>query len=334
MLRIGNIQIKQPYVMAPIAGYTDSPFRRMVTGSGAGLVYTELISADALVHKNKKTLMLMKYSPEEKPVTVQLLGKNAGILAEAAGMAMDAGADIVDLNLGCPAHNVVSNGAGAALLKKPELVREIAAAMRKALAIPFTIKARTGWDEDSKNILQIVDIANEQGVDAIAIHLRTRAMGFKKGIDMQSLIEAVRRSKVPVIGNGDITAPQDAKHMMAASGCAGVMVGRGALGAPWIFGMIIDYMQDRGFVLPSLPSIRETVLNHLHFMVEFYGETKGVKLFRKHLVHYSRGGPASPLLHARHSSDFRAKAVIIDKLEPLIKLINGYFDYLMEVDRV
>lgn len=334
MLNIGHIQLDSPLVMAPIAGYTDSPFRRIVKATGAGLVYTELISADALVHTNKKTLLLLQHSPEEKPLSVQLLGKDPGILVKASEIAVALGADIIDLNLGCPAHNVVNNGAGSALLKKPELVKEILTAMRKALKVPFTIKTRTGWDSSSKNILQIVALANEQGVDAMAIHLRTKAEGFKKGIDMQSLIDAVRHSRIPVIGNGDIITPLDAKNMMDESGCAGIMIGRGVLGAPWIFKLTKDYIQNNRFELPSISYVRDILLRHLNLMVEFYGEIKGVKLFRKHLVHYSRGGIISPLSHARYSSDFRAKTVIIDKHGVLIKVINEYFDFLMEANHV
>ncbi len=334
MLKIGTIEINQPVVMAPIAGYSDSPFRRVVKGMGAGLVYTELISAEALIHNNKKTMMLLMHAPEEKPIVVQLLGNNIDVLVKASQIAMAGGADIIDLNLGCPARNVVANGSGAALLKKPELLREIIIEMRKAITIPFTVKTRIGWDDGSKNILQIVDIANEQGVDAIAIHLRTKTQGFKKGIDMQSLIDAVKISRIPVIGNGDILTPLDARSMMEQSGCAGVMIGRGAIGNPWIFRMIVDAMQKGVYVLPSLPTIRDIMIKHAQLMSEFYGENKGIKLFRKHVVHYSKGGPVSPLTAARYSSDFRAKAVIIEKLEHLIDLINNYFGYLIEAGNV
>ncbi|MCL5277024.1 MAG: tRNA dihydrouridine synthase DusB [Deltaproteobacteria bacterium] len=320
--------------MAPIAGYTDSPFRRIVGEAGAGLVYTELISSDALVRRNGKTMVLLRHSPAERPLNVQLLGKDPGTLVDAAMAAIDAGADMIDLNLGCPARTVVANGAGAALLKEPGLVKEIMTEMRKAIAVPFTLKTRTGWDDSSKNILQIVETANECGIDAIAIHLRTRAQGFKKGIDMQDLVGAVRASRVPVIGNGDILTPQDAKAMMEVSGCAGVMIGRGALGAPWIFGLAGDYLQHGRSELPSLEYVRDTMLRHLGLMVEFYGEAGGVMRFRKHLVHYSRGGPVSPLSGARYSSRFRAESVMVDKYEVLVKLIGGYFDSLMESSRV
>lgn len=316
--------------MAPIAGYTDSPFRRLVREAGAGLVYTELVSSEALVRRNVKTMALMRHSPEERPLSVQLLGKDPGTLAWAAVAAVDAGADIVDLNLGCPAHKVVTHGSGAALLKSPELVKEIITEMRKSVAVPLTIKTRTGWDEGSKNLLRIVEIANECGIDAVAIHLRTKTQGFKKGIDMKSLTDAVRFSRIPVIGNGDIATPQDAKAMMETSGCAGVMIGRGALGVPWIFRLTGDYLQNGQLELPSLRKVRDTMLRHLELMVGLYGEAKGVRLFRKHLVHYSRGGPLSPLSGARYSSDFRAKAVIVDKHRDLVKLIERYFDFLME----
>jgi len=334
MLKIGGIQLSQPYIMAPIAGYTDSPFRRMVKKAGAGLLYTQLISANALIHNNEKTLTLLKHLPEEKPIAVQLLGRDIDVLIKASQTAMDAGADIIDLNLGCPARNVVNNGTGSALLKNPELIKEIITAMRKAIPIPFTIKTRTGWDENSKNILQIVDIANEQMVDAIVIHLRTKNQGFRKGIDIQSLTDAVKRSDIPVIGNGDISTPEDVKRMMETSGCAGVMIGRGALGAPWIFRLTIEYMQKEKFNLPSILAVRDIILEHLNLMAKFYDETKCVKLFRKHLVYYSKGGAVSPLLTAPGSSALRAGALTTDKLEYLIKLINEYFKYLMEIEHV
>ncbi len=332
MLKIANIEIEHPFVMAPIAGYTDSPFRRIARRERAGLVYTELISADALVHANKKTLTLLAHTPEERPLVIQLLGKDPDTLVKAAGIAVTLGADVIDLNLGCPAHNVVQNGAGAALLRKPELVRDIVAAMRAAIPVPLTIKTRTGWDEGSKNILQIIDIANEQKVDAVAVHLRTKAQGFKKGIDVQSLIEAVKHSAVPVIGNGDVATPREAVDMMDVSGCAGVMIGRAALGAPWIFGMTADYGETGACGMPPLRRVKDIMRDHLHYMVEFYGEEKGVKLFRKHVVHYSRGGAVSPLSNAPHGADFRSKAVTIDKAAPLLNLIDDYFDYLEKQD--
>ena len=334
MLKIGAVEIKQPYVMAPIAGYSDSPFRRVVMGMGAGLVYTELISAEALVRGNKKTMVLMEHAAEEKPVAVQLLGHTIDTLIRASHIARDGGADIIDLNVGCPARNVVANGSGAALLKKPELLKEIIIEMRKAITIPFTVKTRIGWDDGSKNILQIVDIANEHGVDAIAIHLRTKTQGFKKGIDMKSLIDAVKISKIPVIGNGDILSPLDAKSMLEQSGCAGVMIGRGAIGNPWIFQMLVDYLQKGIYVLPALSTIRDIMIKHVRMMSEFYGEQKGIKLFRKHLVHYSKGGPLSPLTGARYSSDFRAAAVTMESLEPLLRLINSFFDSFLEAGNV
>ncbi|MGC8579361.1 MAG: tRNA dihydrouridine synthase DusB [bacterium] len=334
MLKIGSISLSHPYIMAPIAGYTDSPFRRVVKNYGAGLVYTELISADALVHNNQKTLLLLKHFPEEKPIVMQLLGNKIDTLIKASMIAISYGADIIDLNVGCPARNVVNNGSGSALLKKPESLREILIEMRKAIPIPFTMKTRTGWDDSSKNILQIVDMANECGLNAIAIHLRTRAQGFKKGIDMQSLIDAVKISRIPVIGNGDILTPEDARHMMETSGCAGIMIGRGAIGNPWIFQLIIDYIEKGSYTVPSLSIVKEIMISHVSMMSEFYGETKGVKLFRKHLVHYSKGSRISPLLSAKHSSDFRAKAMTIEKLEPLINLITEYLDHLMKVANV
>jgi len=334
MLKIGKFLIKYPYIMAPIAGYTDSPFRRIVKTLGAGLVYTELISADALIHNNQKTLRLMAHTVTEKPLVIQLLGNNIDTLVKASQIAISHGADIIDLNIGCPAHNVVANGSGAALLKKPELLKEIIIEMRKAISVPFTIKTRIGWDEHSKNILQIVDIANEHGVDAIAIHLRTKTQGFKKGIDINSLIEAVRISKIPIIGNGDILTPMDAKYMMDISGCAGVMIGRGAIGNPWIFNMIIDYIEKGVYSLPSVITVKQIMLSHIGMMIEFYGERNGVKLFRKHLVHYSKGSSISPLMNARHSADFRANAMKIETFEPLVSLINEYFDYLTEMNNV
>lgn len=329
MLKIGTIELQHDTVLAPLAGYTDSPFRRLAMEMGAGLVSTELISAEALIRHNQKTMALMSHTEQERPLAVQLLGNDSATLVRAAQIAIDGGADLIDLNLGCPARNVVASGSGAALLKKPELVREILRDMRQAIPIPFTVKTRIGWDESSKNILQIVDIANEQGVDAIAIHLRTRQQGFKRGIDLQSLVDAVKISKIPVIGNGDILCPADARAMIEASGCAGVMIGRGALGNPWIFQMI-DSLQKGTYVVPSLYDVRNVMIKHVRMMHEFYGEAKGTKLFRKHLVHYSRGGPVSPLTGARYSADFRAKAVTTEGLEPLITLINAYFDYLEE----
>lgn len=331
MLKIGNIVLSHPYIMAPIAGYTDSPFRRIVKNCGASLVYTELISADALVHNNSKTMLILRHFQQEKPIVVQLLGNKIDTLIKASQIAISFGADIIDLNVGCPARNVVNNGSGSALLRTPKILKEILIEMRKVIPIPFTIKTRIGWDENSKNILQVVDLANECKLDAIAIHLRTKTQGFKKGIDIQSLIDSVKISKIPVIGNGDILTPEDAKRMIEVSGCDGIMIGRGAIGNPWIFQMIIDYLEKGAYIVPSLSFVREIMISHLKMMCEFYGEIKGVKLFRKHLVHYSKGSSISPLMSARYSTNFRSKAMTIERLENILMLINEYFNYLTEV---
>ena len=272
-----------------MAGITDLPFRRLAKEQGCGLVVSEMVSAKGLVMGGDKTHNLMTTTLEERPVAIQLFGAEATSMAEAAVILEESGAQIVDVNMGCPVKKVVSTGAGSALLKDVNKAGEILSSMRKKISIPLTIKIRTGWDHNSIVALEMLKVAEASGVDAMALHGRTRSQGYGGKANWSLIAQVKDKANIPIIGNGDIESPEDVTKMMATTGCDGVMIGRGALGNPWIFSQAIDYISAGNYSSPSVEEKTALVLKHLHDVVEMYGENKGVKLFRKHLSWYAKG---------------------------------------------
>jgi tRNA-dihydrouridine synthase B len=318
MMKLGNLQLSSNLVLAPMSGITDYPFRRLAKGMGCGLVFTEMVSAEGLLRKGESFL---KIEEDQYPVSVQLFGVDPDILAEVAQMAEGMGAGAIDINLGCPAKQVVKTGAGADLMRFPERVKEILVKVRRKVDVPLTIKIRSGWDNEHINAIEISRIAEDCGVDAITIHPRTRVQGFRGRADWNLIGEVKRAVNIPVIGNGDVTTPPLAKEMLEETGCDGVMIGRGALGNPWIFRYKNSEHWGREPATPPSLEERENMIHH-HFLLTqaFYGEKGTVKEIRKHVYWYTKGLPCCGSFHSKLSG--------LREKEALFEAIHSYFDFV------
>lgn len=306
-MNIGKLQLDKRLVMAPMAGITDSSFRQLALEMGCGLVFTEMMSAEGLI-RNKD--LLPEFGREEHPVSVQLFGSDPEVLAKAAVQAEAAGADAVDINMGCPAKKIVHTGAGADLMRFPEKIQRILHQVRREVKAALTIKMRAGWDKDGINAVEISRIAEDCGVDAITVHPRMKVQGFAGQADWKLIGEVKKAVGISVIGNGDVSTPFHAKRMLQETGCDGVMIGRGALGNPWIFG-------EDATAVPSLKERRDVIRRHFSLLEGYYGEKGAVREIRKHLFWYTRGLPCS--------SSFRSKVQRIRDREALFEALTSYF---------
>jgi tRNA-dihydrouridine synthase B len=296
-------------VLAPIAGYTDIPFRRIARAYGAGIVYTELISAEGIVRFNRKTFNLMKIDGKEHPVGIQLFGKDPVVMAEAASIAESLSPDLIDINFGCCAPTVCRGDSGAALLKNPDLLNRIASSIVARVRTPVSAKIRIGWDDHSKNYNDIVKILINAGISMITVHGRTRAQKYTGHADWEIISEIASLSSVPVIGNGDIVTYEDALSRLRTSGCAAVMIGRGAIGNPWIF----------SGETPSITDRIDCAERHFNDMVAYYGDY-GMILSRKHMVHY--------LHHFKNVGTLRASIVKARTPDEVRALFSEYKYYI------
>ncbi|HHV61082.1 MAG TPA: tRNA dihydrouridine synthase DusB [Firmicutes bacterium] len=288
---IGKITLQNPLVLAPMAGVTDLPTRLIAREMGCALVYTEMISDKALVFGNKRTLEMLKLSDGERPVAVQLFGSEPGVMAEAASMVRELKPDIIDINMGCPTPKIVKNGEGAALMRKPDLAAAIVeAVVGVAGGIPVTVKMRKGWDRHTVNAVEVAKAVVEAGAAAVAVHGRTRDQLYSGSADWGIIASVKRAVNVPVIGNGDVREPGDVRRMLEETGCDGVMIGRGALGNPWIFRRSLHFLLT-GEVLPG-PGAGERIrmaIRHLRMQVDLKGERMAVLQMRKHIAWYLKG---------------------------------------------
>ncbi|MBR2452632.1 MAG: tRNA dihydrouridine synthase DusB [Clostridia bacterium] len=292
MLRIKNLELKNNVFLAPMAGVTDKAFRQIVKPFGPALMYTEMVSGKGLFYKNKKTADLLDAEDFEKPIAVQLFGHEPRVLAEIAEKSLEYGAELLDINMGCPAPKIVNNGDGSALSKNPALAGEIIWAVVDAVGgkVPVTVKIRKGWDETLVNAVEMAKVAERNGAAAITIHGRTREQFYSGKADLD-IIKAVKGAvSIPVIGNGDITDGESAKRMLDYTGCDGIMIGRGAQGNPWVFREVIHFLETgERLSPPTLLERAEKMAEHLELLILYKGEYRGIQEARKHMAWYIKG---------------------------------------------
>ena len=315
-LKIGNVVMDNPLVLAPMAGVTDLPFRLLCKEQGAGLICMEMVSAKAIYYKNKNTESLLEIDPREKPVSLQLFGSDPEIMAQMAHQIEDRPFDILDINMGCPVPKVVNNGEGSALLKDPELVRNIVTAVVQAIDKPVTVKIRRGFDDDHINAVEIAKIIEDCGAAAVAVHGRTREQYYSGKADWDIIRQVKEAVQIPIIGNGDVTSPETAIALMEQTGCDGVMIGRAVRGNPWLFSEILYYMETgQHKARPTIEKVKAMILKHARMQVEVKGEYTALREMRKHVAWYTAGFP--------HSARLRARTNEISTMEELVTLLEN-----------
>lgn len=299
-MRIGTVDLENNIILAPMAGVTDLPFRLLAKEMGCGLVYSEMVSGKGLLHGNCHTLDMLRVDSGERPVAIQLFGSEPDNMAKSAKIVEQAGADIIDINMGCPTPKIIKNGEGSALMRQPELAYRIMAAVVQAVQVPVTVKFRKGWDDNSVNVVQMAKLAQQAGVAAVAVHGRTREQFYSGLADWESIRQVKQSIGLPVIGNGDIRSPQDAVRMLTETGCDGIMIGRGAQGNPWIFSQIIHYLNTGELLAsPSVAKRWQILYRHLDMLIACKGEHIGIREMRKHAAWYTKG--------LRHSAELRLR---------------------------
>ena len=310
-LRIGNIELDNRFILAPMAGVSDLPFRLICREYGVGLVCTEMVSAKALHYKNKNTVSLMQTVPEERPLALQIFGSEPEIMAEQAEALSEGEFDILDINMGCPMPKIVNNGDGSALMKNPELAEKVIAAVVKASAKPVTVKIRAGFDAEHKNAAEIAKRAENAGAAAVQVHGRTRTQYYEGKADWSIIADVKAAVKIPVIGNGDVNSLDDAERMMRETGCDGVSVGRGAKGRPWIFKELAEGKSYE----PTVEERISVMKRHIALEEKLKGEFTAVREMRKHIAWYTVG--------MKNSSKLRTAVCSAEKVEELYSLIDN-----------
>ena len=313
--KISQVEMQNPFILAPMAGVTDLPFRLLCKEQGAGLLCTEMVSAKAISFHNKNTISLMQIDPAEHPVSMQIFGSEPDLMAEVAKSIEEQPFDILDINMGCPVPKVVNNGEGSALLKNPDLIREIVTKVSHAVKKPVTAKIRIGFEGYPVDPVEIAKIIEDSGAAAVAVHGRTRQQYYAGEADWDTIHRIKEAVSIPVIGNGDIFTPEDAGRMLKETGCDGIMVARGAKGNPWLFGRINHYL-DTGEVLPgpSMAEIKAMILRHGRMLVQFKGEGVAMREMRGHMAWYTKGMP--------HSATLRNEINQVETLEGFVELLD------------
>ncbi len=315
---IGNVKLDNNVFLAPMAGVTDMPFRILCKEQGCGLVYTEMVSAKGIHYNDERSNKLAEVNEAEKPASVQIFGTEPAVMAEIAEKLNQSDADIIDINMGCPTPKITKNGEGSALMLNPNLAGKIISAVSKATNKPVTVKIRKGWDESNVNAVEIAKIAEDNGAKAIAIHGRTREQ-FYSGISDWDIISSVKEAvSIPVIGNGDVFSPEDAREMLIKTNCDAVMIGRGAQGNPWVFKRVLHYL-DTGELLP-LPSRDDKlkmIIRHMDMLIDQKGEQGGVREMRKHIAWYIKG--------MRNSTYVKQEVFRLASRDEIVQVLEHFF---------
>ncbi len=315
-MNIGNIKLDNPTVFAPLAGITNLPLRLMAKEAGCALVCSEMVSSCGLVYGSEKTAQLLDSTPQEKPLSAQLFGSDAAIMADAAQQVEATGADIVDINFGCSVRKILKSGSGSALMREPQKAKALLKATRAAIKIPLTIKIRSGWDHTGDQAIQMAHLAQECGVDAIAVHPRTARQGFGGCADWNLIARVKKEVQIPVIGNGDILTAQDALRMISQTGCDAVMVGRAAIGNPMLFSQIIDVLEGKPERTISPKDRIAMMIRYIKASVRYLGEKKACFILRNRLGWFVKGLP--------EASNFRKSIRHLESEEHTLDLTNAY----------
>jgi len=323
-MRIGRLTLENPTIMAPLAGITDLPWRLMARAGGCALVCSEMISANGLCHASRKTLQMLDSRPAEKPLSVQLFGSDAAIVADAARMVEDAGADLVDINFGCAVKKILKTGSGAALMREPGRAAALLTAVRRAVRLPLTIKIRSGWDAGGAQALEIARIAEDCGVDAVCVHPRSASQGFRGRADWSVIRRVKDALAVPVIGNGDIVRPADALRMLRETGCDAVMIGRAAVGNPWIFSQVLACLKGAPVEAVDLKRRIAGMRAYVEACITYYGERHACRMLRSRLGWFVKGLP--------HAARFRESIKHLDSGQEALQRIFGYGKQLRRIE--
>ncbi len=320
-MRIGNHILKNNLIVAPMAGVTDRPFRQLCKQMGAGMAVSEMVTSNSLLYGSAKTQRRANHDGEVDPISVQIAGSIPEMMAEAARHNVDRGAQIIDINMGCPAKKICNVMAGSALLQDEPLVARILAAVVNAVPdVAVTLKIRTGWDKQHKNALNILKIAEDSGIQALAMHGRTRACAYTGDAEYDTIAAVKAVARIPIIANGDITTPEKAKFVLDYTGADAVMIGRAAQGRPWIFREIDHYLQTGEHLPPpEVDEIHRVLTHHMNDLYEFYGEQSGLRIARKHISWYTKG------LH--DSANFRHAMNQLQTLDEQVAAVDAFFEY-------
>lgn len=318
-MRLGSYTLDNNLLLAPMAGVTDKPFRQLCRKHGAGLAVSEMVASDPALWNTKKSQLRMNHYEEESPRSVQIVGADPQTMANAARYNADLGAQIIDINMGCPAKKVCNVFSGSALMQDEDLVVKILESVVDAVEIPVTLKMRTGWNSENKNALKIARIAEESGIQMLSVHGRTRACGFKGKAEYQTIKQVKAQVSIPVIANGDITTAEKAAEVLHSTAADGIMLGRAALGNPWIFNEINHFLKTGSrLVRPTIGEIQQVVLQHLYGLYELYGEYTGVRVARKHVGWYSK--------YLENGDVLRSMINTTESVEKQLLVVNKYFN--------
>ncbi len=318
-MQIGRYILKNNLIVAPMAGVTDRPFRMLCKRMGAGMAVSEMVASNSLLYGSEKTKRRANHEGEVDPISVQIVGADPKMLAQAARYNVDSGAQIIDINMGCPAKKICNVMAGSALMQNETLVKEILEAVVGAVDVPVTLKIRTGWDKSNRNAVNIAKIAEASGIQALAIHGRTRACAYTGNAEYETIAHVKSEIRIPVIANGDITTPEKAKFVLDHTGVDAVMIGRAAQGRPWMFREIEHYLKTgEHLAAPTVTEIRQVLLGHVIELYDFYGEYSGLRVARKHISWYTKG-----LVGSAH---FRHQMNQLETIETQLQAVNNFFD--------